>query len=237
MGLTKTMKLTAIDVRNTASAADLIYDVLREAIFNGELADGEHLAQDRLAEMFNSSRIPVREALVRLKQHGLVETERFRGTTVLGLSSTEIEEIFEFRAMIESDLIGHAVSNMSATSLENAKRHCQAFGTETDSSKWGILNRNFHYSLYEHANRPYYLHIVKGTLDRIERYLRAQLTLTDGMSRARREHLGILNACIDRNPDAAAQLTREHILGASLSLISFLNSQETKSTEFKPGAG
>ncbi|MCZ4271090.1 GntR family transcriptional regulator [Maritalea porphyrae] len=222
------MKLSTIDVRAAASAADLIFEALREAIFTGELKAGEHLRQDALADMFNTSRIPVREALSRLEQQGLVKTERFRGTTVSSLSADEVQEIFEFRALLEGEVIRHAVKNMDDATLAIAKKHCDAFSNETDSAKYGELNRIFHYALYERANRPYHLHVVKTTLDRIESYLRAQLVLTDGMSRARREHIGILEACVERNADLASKLTQEHILGASESLINYLKDKEAK---------
>jgi DNA-binding GntR family transcriptional regulator len=88
--------------------------------------------------------------------------------------------------------------------LETAKRFAHAFSTEQDSSHWGELNRSFHYSLYEPAQRPYYLQTISAALDRVARYLRAQLVLTDGMARARREHEGILQACIERDAEKAA---------------------------------
>ncbi len=116
------MKLSTVNVRAAASAADLIFEALREAIFTGELKAGEHLRQDALAEMFNTSRIPVREALSRLEQQGLVTTERFRGTTVSSLSADEVKEIFEFRALLEGEVIRYAVENMDDATLSLAKK-------------------------------------------------------------------------------------------------------------------
>jgi len=222
------MKLSAVNVKAVSSATDIIFDALREAIFTGELSAGEHLRQDALAELFNTSRIPVREALTKLEQQGLVTTERFKGTTVASLSASEVTEIFEFRALVEGEIIRIAVENMDDNTLELAKRNCEAFASETDSSKYGDLNRDFHYTLYQRAQRPYHLQVVKSTLDRIESYLRAQLVLTDGMDRARKEHQGILEACIARDADLACKLTQEHILGASQSLISYLKEKEVK---------
>lgn len=222
------MKLSTINVRAAASATDLIFEALREAIFTGELKAGEHLRQDALADMFNTSRIPVREALSRLEQQGLVTTERFRGTTVSSLSTDEVKEIFEFRALVEGEVIRYAVENMDDATLDMAKKHCDAFSNETDSARYGELNRLFHYTLYARSNRPYHLHVVNTSLDRIESYLRAQLVLTDGMNRARREHIGILEACVERNADLASKLTQEHILGASESLINYLKDKEAK---------
>jgi DNA-binding GntR family transcriptional regulator len=220
------MKLETVDIRQAASAADIVYEALRKAIIEGELAEGENLRQDQIASLFNTSRIPVREALSRLEQNGLITTQRYKGAVVAGLSIEEIEEIFEFRALIEAEVIRLAVPNMNTKTLDAARRHCEAFGGEANSAKWGEINRNFHYSLYEAARRPYYLQIVRASLDRIDRYLRAQLTLTDGMNRARREHQGILDACIEGNTDKAAELTRDHILGAGRALMTFL--EETR---------
>jgi DNA-binding GntR family transcriptional regulator len=216
------VKVRTTDIARMASASDVIFDALREAIAKGDLVEGQVLRQDQIARMFNVSRIPVREALTRLEEQGLVSTQRYRGAVVTTLSTDEIREIFEFRALLEPEVLRYSVRSISNEALENAKRFAEAFATETDSSRWGELNRCFHYSLYEPAGRPYYLQTIRAALDRVERYLRAQLVLTDGMARARREHEGILQACIERDHDRAAQLTRDHILGASASLITFI---------------
>ncbi len=157
-----------------------------------------------------------------------MSTQRYRGAVVTTLSTDEIREIFEFRALLEPEILRYSVERISDDGLENAKRFADAFSTEPDSSHWGELNRSFHYSLYEPAARPYYLQTISAALDRVDRYLRAQLVLTDGMARARREHQGILEACIARDADEAARLTREHILGASVSLIGFLERTRAK---------
>jgi len=219
------MKLDAVDVRQAASAADIVYEALRKAIIEGDIAEGENLRQDHIAQMFNTSRIPVREALSRLEQHGLITTERYKGAVVAGLSIEEIEEIFEFRALIEAEVIRLAIPNLDRRTLDLARQHCEEFEREENSDRWGEINRNFHYSLYEAARRPYYLQIVRASLDRIDRYLRAQLTLTSGVARARREHKAILDACIARDAERASALTRDHILDAGRSLTVFLRDQ------------
>ena len=219
------MKLAAFDVRQAASAADIVYDALRKAIIEGDLTEGENLRQDQIAQMFNTSRIPVREALSRLEQHGLITTERYKGAVVAGLSIEEIDEIFEFRALVEAEVIRLAVPNLDKDTLAAAGRYCDEFGHETDFARWGEINRSFHYSLYAASRRPYYLQIVQTSLDRIDRYLRAQLTLTNGMTRANREHQAILSACFDRDADLASRLTRDHVVNAGRSLVAFLKDQ------------
>ena len=222
------MKVKATDIGQMASASGVIFDALRAAIITGSLQDGEVLRQDSIAKMFNVSRIPVREALSRLEQQGLVSTQRYRGSVVASLSVGEIQEIFEFRALVESEMVRLSIANISPDTLALATKYCEAFSTETNSAKWGALNRDFHYSLYRDCQRPYYLEVVNAALDRIDRYLRAQLVLTDGMARARREHHGILQAYVDRDTDRGVELVRQHILGAGQSLIDFLKRQRAE---------
>lgn len=216
------LNLKATNLGATASASDLIFEALREAIVEGDLKDGDLLRQDQIATMFNVSRIPVREALARLEEQGLATNQRYKGAVVSSLSLGEIEEMFEFRALLEAEVIRRSVLNITAETLSEASRFAEAFAKETDSSQWARLNRLFHYTLYRDSNRPYHLQVVSGALDKIARYLRAQLVLTSGIERARREHAGILAAAMARDSDKAADLTRQHILGAGQSLIGFL---------------
>ncbi len=216
------MKIKAQDIAQMASPADVIFDALRQAITNGTLVEGAVLRQDAIAKLFNVSRIPVREALTRLEEQGLISTKRYRGAIVAPLSFAEIEEIFEFRALVESQLIRFAVPHLTEASRHDARRFAEAFAATGDPTQWGELNRMFHYTLYRDSHRPYTLQVVDTALIRIERYQRVQLTLTDGMARAKREHDGILQACLDGDPDGAASRTRDHLLGACKSLIDIL---------------
>jgi DNA-binding GntR family transcriptional regulator len=216
------LNLKTTDLGAASSAADVIFDALREAIVEGTLKDGDLLRQDQIATMFNVSRIPVREALARLEEQGLITNQRYKGAVVSSLSLDEISELFEFRALLEGEVIRQAVDQITDQTLEEAKTFAEEFARETDSSRWSALNRQFHYTLYKDCKRPYHLQIIANALDNVSRYLRAQLVLTSGIERARREHAGILNAAMNRDSAEAAARTRAHILGASRSLIEFL---------------
>lgn len=220
-----TLNLTVTNLGTMPSPSDVIFEALREAIVEGRLADGDTLRQDQIAGMFNVSRIPVREALARLEEQGLVTTQRHKGAVVSSLSLDEIAEMFEFRALLESQVIRLAVEQISDRTLCEARTYANAFASEPDSGKWAALNRLFHSTLYQDSARPYHLQVINSSLDKIARYLRAQLVLTDGIARARQEHEGILRAAAARKPDEAAELTRQHILGASRSLIRFLEKE------------
>lgn len=225
------MKLKAVDVAQTASASSIIFDALREAIISGDLEDGEPLRQEEIGKLFNTSRIPVREALTRLEQQGLVKTTRYKGAVVSGISDTDVDEIFDMRALLESAIIRHAVPRMSSEALESARQYCDDFTSSTEPATWGDLNRRFHCILYEEADRPNHMAMINLILDRIDRYLRAQLSLTEGMETASREHEKILQACVEGDAERAGRLTEEHVLGAKGALLTFLrNRREAKGT-------
>lgn len=216
------LKSRASDLGRQASSADVIYEALRDAIIRGEIPEGEALRQDSIGQMFRVSRIPVREAMQRLEAHGLVVSERYKGVVVASLSHEQILEIFEFRALLEPNIIEMAVPRMREPSLVQAQMFCDAFGAETDPGRWGDLNRQFHSCLYVDCGRPYFLSIVDRTNDLVERYVRLVLFLTNGMRNAVTEHEAILAACKAREPALAAELTRNHIRAAATTLVTYL---------------
>lgn len=216
------MKVKTVDISKSASAAMIVFESLKHAIINGALADGEPLRQEEIAAMFNTSRIPVREAIAKLEQQGLVTTQRYRGAVVASISVDEAEEIFNFRAMVESKVIKAAVPRISHSTLSEARSYLNAFSKAKNPMQWGELNRKFHYSLYQASAMNYHLAVIRTALDRIDRYLRAQLAFSDGMGRANEEHSAILAACEQGQAELAGHLTRKHIFGAKATLLKYL---------------
>eukprot|EP00903_Cladosiphon_okamuranus_P002579 g2577.t1 len=213
------MKLKSMDISATASASSIVFDALRKAIIEGQLEEGEPLRQDEIARLFNTSRIPVREAISRLEEQGLVKTQRYKGAVVAGLSPAETAEIFDLRALIEPEIIRDAVPRMSKELLSKAREKCAAFSSATDPLTYGDLNRDFHETLYSASDLKFFQEIADNAIDRVERQIRAQLVLSDGMGRAGREHIAILEACEKGDADLASSLTKEHIQGAKASLL------------------
>jgi DNA-binding GntR family transcriptional regulator len=222
------LKIEATDISAGTSAATIVYESLRNAIVGGALDVGEPLRQDEIARMFGTSRIPVREAITRLEQEGLVTSRRFRGAVVAGISAGEAAEIFDFRALLESAVIAAAVPRLTPRSLEEARRCCKAFFACSDPAAWGELNRRFHYALYRDCGMPYHLAAVDKALDRVDRYLRVQIEASHGMERANAEHVAILAACEAGDADKAAELIRAHIEGAKASLLENLQGAEAE---------
>lgn len=225
------MVLQGVDVSKTVSAGGLVFEALRRAIIEGDLKDGDPIRQDDIARLFNTSRIPVREAIARLEQQGLVKNHRFKGAIVAGLSIEEAGEIFDFRCLVEAKAIRCAVPLISPDQIEEVQAICRACELATDPIRWGDLNRQFHASLYRASALPFHLAALDNAMDRLDRYLRAQLLLTDGYARANAEHRGIVEACARGDADAAEALTVAHIRGAHVALRAHLGRIKAQSKQ------
>jgi len=206
-------------------------DALRDRILRGDYAEGVPLRQDAIAQDLGVSRIPVREALRQLEAEGLVTFSPHRGAIVSCLSLKEIRELFEIRAEIESDLLRRAIPEMGSEDFARASEILTAYDGALRSGEvavWGALNWQFHSTLYAPADRALSMGIVSKLHQHSDRYLRLQLALTHGESRARQEHRAILAAVKKRDTTKACQLLRDHVLGAGKSLVSFLETTRGK---------
>ena len=207
------------------TVVDLALDALRERILRGDFREGAPLRQDALAAELGVSRIPVREALRRLEVEGLVSFNPHQGAVVSTLSLSEIEELFELRALVETELLSHAVPRLTALVLDRASTILDAYNeafASGDIAEWGKLNWAFHSTLLAAADRPLTLGVVSTLHNQSDRYMRLQLSLTHGENRASGEHRRILQACEDQDAEFACDLLRAHIRDAGVSLIEFL---------------
>jgi len=207
------------------TVADLAADALRERILRGDLAEGSPVRQDAVALELGVSRIPVREALRRLEAEGLVELSPHCGAVVSSLSLDEITELFDLRALIEAALIRRAVPHLADHDLRRAgdilRQYERAF-RERRVGDWAELNWQFHSTLLAAAGRTRTLALVQNLHHQSERYMRMQLALTRGESRARQEHRAILAAARQGDGAGAARLVAAHVRNAGRQLAGFL---------------
>ncbi|MBB1364707.1 MULTISPECIES: GntR family transcriptional regulator [unclassified Shewanella] len=210
----------------------LVVEALRERILSGDIQGGEPLRQSAIAEQLNVSRIPVREALVQLEAEGLINFEPHKGATATLLSVEQVTELFELRAMIESDLLAKAIPNLSDNDIAEAEAVLVklelAFKLKESVASWSELNTRFHTRLYQAANRPHTMEVVNGLNTNCDRYIRLQLLFTGGIPIAEREHRVLLELCKKRDIAKATTLLREHILHASASITKLVE-QKIKS--------
>ena len=205
------------------TVVEMAVEVLREKILRGDYRENSPLRQDALATELGVSRIPVREALRQLEVEGLVTFSPHLGAVVSSLSIEEIEELFELRALLESELVRKA--DLTDEVLERAETVLDAYDEafeRGDVAAWGELNWEFHATLLAASNRPLTLGVLSTLHNQSDRYMRMQLALTHGEHRASDEHHAILKAAQAGDNEEAAALLSEHILGAGRSLLEFL---------------
>ncbi len=218
--------LNAPNLGLAPSASEVIAKHLREAIISGHFAEDEPIRQDDIARMFNVSKIPVREALKRLEAEGLVQFLRNKGAVVTRISEPELAQIFEVRVLLEVQAIRLAVPKMTRAQIERATAICDEFILDDNVSRWAELNWAFHTCLYEAAQRPFLLNLIRSIHDKVERYLRMQMSFSEGKERADQEHREILRACADRDAERAAELIEQHIIGVCRTLYAQLPNAE-----------
>ncbi|MCG9696347.1 GntR family transcriptional regulator [Shewanella sp. Isolate11] len=197
----------------------VVVEAIREKILSGDIAAGKPLRQSALAQSLNVSRIPIREALVQLEAEGLVKFEAHKGATVTVLSAEQVTELFELRALIETDLLQKAMLNMTDAILDKAQAYLDeletAFKNQDSISSWSVLNTKFHSCLYEAANRPHTLEVVHGLNTNCDRYIRLQLLTEGGIPKAEQEHKQLLEYCRKKDIAKATMLLKTHILHAA----------------------
>ena len=224
--MTKTLapkKSTPIPRQSLAAA---VLERLRDKILSGELREGEQLRQDAIAEEFQISRIPVREALSHLAAEGLINIVANRGAVVSALSPDEIMQMFETRAVLECYMLRCAIPNMKEADFETAENILKQFehSLEKDSEvkSWGTWNWIFHSALYAPANRDFMLSYLKTLNVNCDRYTRLHLVFTHDAHRAGQAHRELLDVCKTRDPEKASAALWKHITEAGAYLKEFI---------------
>ncbi len=215
-----TNKKTA--VQRTGAESARIALAVREDILDGKYDAGEVLRQERLADTYSSSRMPVRDALRILEKQGFVTAKRNRGAVVCGLDPLELQEVYEMRSALETLALRKAIPEFSNRYLDEVSAILDQ-AENSEISQFSDLNRAFHLKLYAPCRRPRLLEQVSILNDIADRYLRvaaAQLSYAD---RSNEEHRKILKACRRRDEEAAVDCLKRHIEDAGQALYKELS--------------
>jgi DNA-binding GntR family transcriptional regulator len=204
------------------SLPETLAESLRERILNGEFREGDALIQDSIAQEYDVSRMPVREALRQLEASGLVVMKIHRGAVVTSVPTQQIEELFELRALLECEILARAIPRLTDEHLVTSRAilsQLEDSYLRGDAPSWGRLNWEFHRSLYVPADRVQTLAILQGINLQTDRYIRLHLLLTHSLDEAEKDHREILRLCTLRDAERAVLYLREHILNAGRNLL------------------
>jgi DNA-binding GntR family transcriptional regulator len=188
------------------------YKVLKEAIVSCKMPPGSIISEDALVEKFRTSRTPIREALLRLQKEGFVEIFPHQGTFVSQISLKDIYEIYQFRLIIESQMIKISRRNLEKTVLERFRNFFIEFETrEFSIAEWVKTDRDMHCYIVEASGNDYLRGIYATIMDLIQRMRITSGKMPHRMKETNREHVIILDALLAGEDDKAAELMAAHI--------------------------
>lgn len=197
-------------VRNLS---DRLVDIVRDRILAGTVHGKTAIRQDALAAELGVSKIPLREALARLEQEGLVRSQANHGFFVRDLSAEEAEEVYDLRRRIEPDLAAIAAERATADDRTAATAALATLDRLVNAHEHGVgaANRAFHLTLLRPAQRALTLQLIERMHVLSERYVRKHLEPLGRDGRANDEHAELLDAWLARDGARVQRLMHSHI--------------------------
>ncbi|MES2290836.1 MAG: GntR family transcriptional regulator [Pseudomonadota bacterium] len=198
-----------IIVRNLS---DQLVSLLRDRILSGQVNNDLPIRQDALAAELGVSKIPLREALARLEEEGLVASQANRGFYVRPMTTEEAEEVYALRIRLEPDAMMRAAERAS----KEERKHAIDLAERMDEIQKehgegvGAFNRRFHHALYAPSRQPVTVNILDRLQVLSERYVRKHLEPLGRDERANEEHRGLLAAWLACDTETLRELARAH---------------------------
>jgi DNA-binding GntR family transcriptional regulator len=196
------------------SIAQRVYDEVIDGLRQGRYRPGDRIRSEEIARAFEVSRTPVREALYRLQERGLLEMTP-AGLAVAALDRRAVIELYAMRELLEGAAARFAAENAAPGDIEEIAAVTAAFAaTAHDPARQAEFNRAFHDAIHEAARNRYLLGTLRGLHDTLL-LLPGTTFETEGRhAGAVDEHEAILHAIRARDADEAERLSRAHIVRA-----------------------
>jgi GntR family transcriptional regulator, rspAB operon transcriptional repressor len=202
-------------------SAEKIYLSLRSRILRIELRPGAALSETDLALQYMVSRTPVREALIRLADEGLVEILPKSGTNVSRIPLNLLPEAIVVRRALEEVTARHAALRATGSAILTLKARLmrqQEVAAQGDREAFFAADEAFHAAIADAAGYPGIWTLVERAKLQIDRYRRLTLPQEGRMARVIVEHAEVLDAIAAGNPEAAAAAMARHVEGLEISI-------------------
>ena len=202
----------------TRQAAPQVFEWLRASILSLQLAPGTALSRTELAERFELSQTPVRDALLQLAQEGLVDIFPQHATLVSRIDIASATQAHFLRCAIELEVVRTlALAPADDTAVLRAKLTAQidlqAALAMADTEEFISSDQAFHRLMYEAAGAPDLYELVRRRSGHLDRLRRLDLPSPGKAERVVRDHRAIVAALAARDPDAAQAAMRTHLSG------------------------
>jgi len=204
------------------------YNYLDGAILTGKVKPRERLVEADLAERLKMSRTPIREALRRLEERGMVRILPRRGAVVLDLSPSDVENIYAVRVQLEVSAARLAAQRICRDRLSKVagmeRAHARLAGGR-DVRALMLANDRFHDAIYAAAENPCLLELIQQLRWQVHVVRFNAWALPERIVRSLGEHSRMMQALEGRDEDGLAELTRAHILVAKDTYLSYVDTR------------
>jgi len=207
-----------------------VFEQLKEKIVTCEYLPGAVLHEDMLCQQFNVSRTPIRDALGRLEQEGLVEIKSKKGFRISDISISAINSIYEMRSLIEP----YAIENYARLLEDDVYAdYVRLFSRPSDSfsgRELFELDGRFHRQFFEVANNAYLQKFQMLIEDQNTRF-RVLSARYGRLGDTQSEHLEIASRCLRRDWSGAAGAMRHHIEMSKDAILKYILSADCTPSE------
>ncbi|PLS81671.1 MAG: hypothetical protein CYG59_05505, partial [Chloroflexi bacterium] len=207
---------------------EFVYQTLRKAIMRAELAPGERLRTEDIAQRLGVSPIPVREALQLLQSERLVETIPHVGARVARVSHESVIEVFTVMEGLELVATRTAAARMTPSHLETLASLLRMMDQALENAnydEWGDLNTSFHLAIASMTGMSMLQEMTERALNQWDRVRRYYLkgVLTERLGQAQKEHHLIVQAVREQDYPALERLVRAHNQSALSAYMEYLS--------------
>lgn len=204
------------------SLEEMVFSRLEEEILSGELERGAALGEIALSKRLGVSRTPIRGALHRLAEEGLVEIHPNRGATVVGINIDDLVDIYTIRERLEglaSALAAKRTTPEEIKRLSEAVDLAEFYISKNDTEHIKELDTVFHSIIYSASGSRFLARTLSELHRKIKSYRKRSLSVPGRLENTAEEHREILEAIKRGDADEADRLTSLHIRRALENMI------------------
>lgn len=215
-------------VKRAESLGAQIANVLRQRIVRGELAPGERITEEALAEEFDVSRGPVRDALTQLSFEKLVRIQRPRGVFVVGLTRDDVDQLYSLRGALEQLALSRAVrveDDARWQAMADAVQRMTAAAEDGDHAAFVVADLDFHSQIYALADHPRLEGAWRQYLPTFTALLDVTINHDDDLHDSAADHVTLMNVMRNGEAAEAAEVLTAHLDGARERMLSELAAQ------------
>lgn len=199
--------------KKTESLTERVYAMLRTEILTCVLEPGREVSEAELAERFDVSKTPVREALAHLRSEGLVRTFPRRGYQVVPVTFGDMNELFDLRTILEAGAAELACQRITDAEIDNLNRLADVVYDRSEQpslKRFVQANRDFHIAIAKASGNERLYQLLSRQIDELERFFFLGARLRDVSNETQSDHHAIVEALRKRDPGAAREIMIRH---------------------------